>query len=87
MQGRFSAVSGSQEDVDKLTGVIYVKSGYCKGERESPRRRGQSVVPRVRGQGGGQCVHPGGTVIAPDLTRRQGVGAPPSISIQLAMSP
>lgn len=39
--------------------------------------------PARRGQGGRQCGHPGGTVIAPGLTRRQRLRAPPSISIQL----
>lgn len=44
--------------------------------------------PARWGQGGGQCVHPGGTVIARGLTRRrQGLQAPPSISIQLATCP
>ena len=40
MQQRFSAGSGGQADVDKRMGVIYVKSGYCKGERAD--RRGDS---------------------------------------------
>lgn len=39
--------------------------------------------PARRGQCGRRCGHPGGTVIAPGLTRRQGLRAPPSISIQL----
>ena len=43
--------------------------------------------PARRGQGGRQCVRPGGTVIAPGLTRRRGLRAPPSISIQLATCP
>lgn len=33
MQQRFFAGSGGQADVDKREGVIYVKSGYCDGER------------------------------------------------------
>lgn len=43
--------------------------------------------PSRRGQRVGQCVRAGGTVIAPGLTRRRGLGAPPSISIQLATRP
>lgn len=43
--------------------------------------------PARRGQGGGQRVHPGGTVIARGLTRRRGLQEPPSISSQLATCP
>lgn len=43
--------------------------------------------PARRGQGGQQCVQPGGTVIARGLTRRRGLRAPPSISIHLATPP
>lgn len=43
--------------------------------------------PARRGQGGGQRVHPGGTVIARGLTRRRGLREPPSISSQLAPCP
>lgn len=85
MQQRFFAGSRGQTDVDKCAGVIYVKSGYCKGEKANRRGGGARAAsgPARWGQGGGQCGHPGGTVIAPGLTRRQGLRAPPSISIQL----
>lgn len=49
MQQRFSSGSGGQADVDKRTGVIYVKSGYGKGERANrPGGAGsQPVGPRA----------------------------------------
>lgn len=52
---RFSAGSGGQADVDKRRGVIYVKLGYCKSERENhPGGLGSQWAsgPARRGQGG-----------------------------------
>lgn len=65
-----------------MSGRVIVKAR----ERIAEAARAASGPVR-RGQGGRQCVHPGGTVIARGLTRRQGLGAPPSISIQLAKRP
>lgn len=62
-----------------MSSLVIVKAR----ERIAEAARAASGSAR-RGQGGGQSVHPGGTVIAPGLTRRRGLGAPPSISIQLA---
>lgn len=66
---------------------LFMSSRLIVKARENAEAARAASGPARRGQGGGQCVHPGGTVIALGLTRRRGLRTPPSISIQLATRP